>query len=1085
MKVSSIVRLFLRTSRFSRWFFIALHNLVLTSCVWVSAVALAAEQDTILGDHPPKKADTSSTLDYSRQIRPILSSNCFKCHGPDEKERKGELRLDLPESSRQPAASGEIAIIAGRPDKSALMARITTSDPSLQMPPRTSNKSLTAQEIELLRTWIQQGAVYKLHWSYIKPRRPQIPVVQPRQWVRTGIDHFILQRLEGEGLKPATEADRITLLRRLCLDLTGLPPTLEEIDRFLEDDRADAYERVVDRLFASPHFGERMAQDWLDLSRYGDTNGYENDSDRSIWKYRDWVINAFNANMPFDQFAIEQIAGDLILNATPEQRTATGFSRNVTYNEEGGADPDEYMVKYAVDRTNTTAAVFLGMTMGCAECHDHKYDPLSQRDFYSLFAFFNSVDGEKGAQGHDISLPPLLSFPTPEQTETLTRVQKQLVELDLEIQKQLILVRQEDPPGSAADVRPTVPVEYVWVDDALPLGAKPQGSEEEKSWQWGEQPAHQIFSRKLSHTRTAKEISQHSFIGATNGLRIGEDDKLFAYVFLDPKNPPKTVMLQFNDGSWEHRAYWGENLVMFGTDGTASRQSIGPLPTAGEWARLEVKAREIGLSPGTVVNGMSFTQVDGKVYWDKAGLLTQTTQMPLPQDHFSTWEQFELSSPNPPSKLPQPIRESLQVEPKKRSTVQMTDLRNYFVRYVYGKVRETFDPLNKQHEDLKALEAKTNAAIPTTMVMSEMEKRREAFILMRGNYLTPGESVTPNVPAILPPLPADRPANRLGLAYWLVDPENPLTARVTVNRFWKQFFGTGLVKTMEDFGSQGEFPSHVELLDWMATEFMSPCATPISKTADPESGERNWNVKTLLRQIVTSATYRQTSNPGERSLDHDPYNRLLSHGARFRLSAELIRDNALAISGLFNGELGGKSVYPHQPSDFYSDKGRWKWPLSTGRDLYRRGLYTFWRRTTFYPAFQTFDAPTRETCTVDRPRTNTPLQALVTLNDPVFVEASRVFAERIMQEGGDDVPQRLSFGFRLCTARSPRVEELTVLQRIYSTQLAKYRTDPVAAESLVSNGGSPRSPSLPVAELAAWTTVGNVLLNLDETITRE
>ena len=1055
------------------------------SGVWGSLLTLAGAQDTILIEDRPKKDEAPSALDYSRHIRPILSSNCFKCHGPDEKERKAGLRLDLQESLLQRSASGEIAIIPGRPDKSTLMARITTSDPSLHMPPPNSNKTLTAKEIELLQNWIQQGAVYKLHWSYIKPRRPDIPIVQGRRWVQGGIDHFILQRLEMEGLTPASEADRVTLIRRLCLDLTGLPPTLEEIDRFIEDDRPDAYERVVDRLFASPQFGERMAQDWLDLSRYGDTNGYENDSDRSIWKYRDWVINAFNSNMPFDQFAIEQIAGDLILDATPEQRVATGFSRNVTYNEEGGADPDEYMVKYAVDRTNTTAAVFLGMTMGCAECHDHKYDPLSQRDFYSLFAFFNSIEGEKGAQGHDISLPPLISFPTSEQTETLKRVQRQLVELDLEIQKQLALVKQEDPPGTVADVSPNVPVEYVWVDDALPIGAKPQGSEEEKSWQWGEQPAHQVFSRKLSHTRTAKDLSQHLFTGATNGLRIGEDDKLFAYVFLDPKNPPKTVMLQFHNGSWEHRAYWGENLVMSGTDGTASRQLMGPLPTAGEWVRLEVETRQIGLSPGAVVNGMSFTQVDGKVYWDKAGLLTRIPQMPLPQDHFSLWEQFELGLPNPPSKLPQNIRESLQVEPKKRSTVQMTDLRNYFVRYVYGQVREIFDPLNKQQEDLKALETKTNAAIPTTMVMSEMEKRREAFILMRGNYLTPGESVTPNVPAILPPLPADKPANRLGLAYWLVDQDNPLTARVTVNRFWKQFFGTGLVKTMEDFGSQGEFPSHMGLLDWMATEFMSPRTAPNRKTADPESGDMNWNVKSLLRQIVTSATYRQTSNPGEWSLDHDPYNRLLSRGTRFRLSAESIRDNALAISGLLNGELGGKSVYPYQPSDYYSDKGRWKWPLSAGRDLYRRGLYTFWRRTTFYPAFQTFDAPTRETCTVDRPRTNTPLQALVTLNDPVFVEASRVFAQRIMQEGGDDVLPRLSFAFRLCTARSPRVEELDVLQRIYSKQLAKYLTDPVAAESLVSNGGSPRSQDLPIAEFAAWTTVANVLLNLDETITRE
>ena len=1058
---------------------------MLASGVLVSFLALVVAQDTIgTGDNANRVQKTSS-LDYSRQIRPILSSNCFKCHGPDEKERKAGLRLDIHEASLRPAASGEIAIIPGQPDQSTLLARITTNDPSLLMPPANSTKNLTAKEIELLRNWIQQGADYKLHWSYIKPQRPLVPVVQDANWVRAGIDHFILQRLEKEGLKPSSEADRATLIRRLCLDLTGLPPSPQEVDRFVEEDRPDAFERVVDRLLASPHFGERMAQDWLDLARYGDTNGYENDSDRSIWKYRDWVINAFNSNMPFDQFAIEQIAGDLLPNPTPEQRVATGFSRNVTYNEEGGADPDEYMVKYAVDRTNTTATVFLGMTMACAECHDHKYDPLSQRDFYSLFAFFNSIEGEKGAQGHDISLPPLLSFPTSEQSETLANVRRQLTELDSAIQQRLSLVKLEEIPSPGTDVDPNEPFEYVWVDDALPIGAKPQGSEDEKSWQWGEQPAHQVLSRKLSHTRTAKGVAQHQFVDAANGLRISANDKLFTYVFLDAQNPPKTVMLQFYDGAWEHRAYWGENLVLSGTDGSVSRQLLGPLPAAGSWVRLEVDAQTIGLMPGSIVTGMSFTQVDGKVYWDKAGLMAHSPQLPRPQDDPMVWETFELGPPNPPSKLPPPIREILQVAVEKRTDAQKTDLRKYFVQYVYGKVRETFDPLNKQFEELKAQETKTNTAITTTMVMSEMEKRREAFVLMRGNYQTPGEAVTPNVPAILPPLPADKPANRLGLAYWIVDRENPLTARVTVNRYWKQFFGTGLVKTLEDFGSQGEYPSHPEVLDWLALEFMNPSTATKGDTAESAREAAGWNIKSLFRLIVSSATYRQTANPDARFLERDPFNRLLSHGARFRLPAETIRDNALAISGLLNSELGGKSVYPHQPSDFYADKGRWKWPLSTGQDLYRRGLYTFWRRTTFYPSFQVFDAPTRETCAVDRSQTNTPLQALVTLNDPVFVEASRVLAQRIMLEVGDGVPERLRFAFRLCVARPPRENELNVLQRIYAEQLTKYLADQAAAVSLVSNGTAPRPSDLPVAELAAWTTVANVLLNLDETITRE
>ncbi|HVC93423.1 MAG TPA: PSD1 and planctomycete cytochrome C domain-containing protein [Pirellulales bacterium] len=1051
--------------------------------VWGSWLALAVAAEAPDTAAPP-------VVDYSRQIRPILSNNCFKCHGPDEKERQGGLRLDLRDDALKPTTSGAIAVVPGKPDASALLARITAVADDELMPPPGSNQRLSPREIELLRQWIDQGADYKLHWSYATPRRPALPQVTDRNWARTGIDHFILQRLERSGLKPAPEADLVTLIRRLSLDLTGLPPTLEEVDQFVEDAGPDAYQKVVDRLLASPHFGEQMAQDWLDLARYGDTNGYENDSDRSIWKYREWVIKAFNRNTPFDQFTIEQIAGDLLPGATPEQRTATGFSRNVTYNEEGGADPEEYLVKYAVDRANTTATAYLGTTMACAECHDHKYDPFSQRDYYSLLAFFNSVEGEKGAQGHDVPLPPLLAFATPEQAADQERVKTQLAELDARIQQELAQVKLEEAPS--AEFAPSakqcaVPAElreHVWIDDALPSGAAPQGNESEKSWQWGEPPGQPVSSGRLSHGRTAKGMSQHYFTGATHGLRVGDAEKLFAYVFLDPRDPPKTLMLQFNDGSWEHRAYWGENLVSWGVDRTASRRPMGPLPTVGGWVRLEIESQAIGLAPGSVVHGMAFTQVDGKVFWDKTGLLTRTAQAPLPQESLGAWEEFELGPPNPTSKLPKPVLDVLQTARDQRTDAQQAELRNHFVRYVYSKARETFDPINKQYEDLKTQEAKLAGAIPTTMVMSEMAQRRPAFVLVRGNYQTPGEEVTPNVPTILPPLAAGKPANRLGLAYWLVDPENPLTARVTVNRFWKQFFGTGLVKTLEDFGSQGEFPSHPELLDWLAVEFMQPSAG-----ATPGAAESNapaaWDVKRLVKLIVTSAVYRQSSNPQGGPVETDPDNRLLARGARFRMSAEAVRDNALAISGLLNRELGGKSVYPYQPADYYADKGRWKWSQSSGPDLYRRGLYTFWRRTTFYPSFQVFDAPTREFCTVDRPRTNTPLQALVTLNDPVFVEAARVFAQRIIQEGGESASQKLSFAFRLCVARAPRDKELEVLQRLYDEHLATYQADAAASLALVSNGAARRPENLPVAELAAWTAMGNVLLNLDETITRE
>jgi mono/diheme cytochrome c family protein len=1061
-------------------------NVTSAANLWLCMAISAAAADAVL---PAPK------VDYGRHIRPILSNNCFKCHGPDEKERKGNLRLDTREAALKTGASGVFAIVPGKPESSEVVARITASDDGGLMPPRGTNKKLSREEIELIKQWIQQGADYTLHWSYVEPRRPDLPTVQNNAWTRTPIDTFILERLEKAGLKPAPEADPVTLCRRLYLDLAGLPPTVAEVDEFVKSYRTSpdlltsstpkdgsrsaneekAYGAQVDKLLASPHFGERQAQDWLDLSRYGDTNGYENDSERAIWKYRDWVISAFNQNMPFDRFTIEQIAGDLLPGATIDQRTATGFSRNVTYNEEGGADPDEYMIKYAVDRTSTTATVFLGMTMACAECHDHKYDPISQRDFYSLFAFFNSVDGEKGAQGHDVPLPPLLSFATPEQTKTLEHVRSQLAELDKRIAQEIANVNLDASAVSTSDALASQPREHVWIDDALPPGATAHGNEGERSWQWAESAMQPVLSEKFSHTRTAKGLSQHYFIGATAGLRIGPDDKLFAYVFLDPKNPPKTLMLQFNDGSWEHRAYWGEDLVPWGVAETSSRLPQGALPTVGGWVRLEVAAEAVGLSPGAVVHGMAFTQVDGKVVWDKAGLVTRTAQSLTPADSFAVWEKLEYGPPNPPSKLPKPIQDILQVAADKRTKAQQTDLRNHFVRFVYRPLRPKFDPLNKQYDELKALETKTDRTIPTTMVMAEMPKPRPAFVLMRGNYQTPGDAVTPNVPAFLPPLSTGQPANRLGLAQWLVDPKNPLTARVTVNRFWKQFFGTGLVKTLEDFGSQGEFPSHPELLDWLAVEFTSPSVT----------GAKAWDVKALCKLMVTSAAYRQSSNPTARATEIDPLNRLLSHAARFRLSAESIRDNALAISGLLNRQLGGKSVYPYQPTDYYSDKGRWKWTESTGQDLYRRGLYTFWRRTTFYPSFQVFDAPTREYCTVERPRTNTPLQALVTLNDPVFVEAARVLGQRIMQEGGDGVVPKLTFAFRLCVARAPQAKELEVLQRLYEAQLARYQANETAAAALVKNGAAPRPEKLSVPELAAWTAIGNVLLNLDETLTRE
>ena len=839
-----------------------------------------------------EKAPAKAKVDFSRAIRPLLANKCLKCHGPGQQQRASELRLDLRKS-----AIGT-AIVPGRPDQSELVKRITSKDPQKRMPPPESKLELTDPEIALLKAWISDGADYTVHWSFVPPVRPEPPKVAGSGWILSTIDRFVLSRIERAGLKPSPTADRESLIRRLTLDLTGLPPTGSEIDRFLSDKSLRAYERLVDRLLSSQHYGERMAQTWLDLARFGDTNGYENDSERSMWLYRDWVINAFNTNMPFDRFALEQVAGDLLPHASTSQQIASGFNRNTTYNEEGGSDPEEFQVVYAVERASTTGTVFLGLTLGCAQCHEHKYDPISQEEFYSFYAFFNSVDGEKGAQGHDIPLPPLLVLSTPQQKAESQQLVKDLETLDKKIAAEVAKVKLPQPASRTTPPKPT--------------------------------------------------------------------DK-------------------DHDGYFDNQSAW------------------------------ETHAKQHLLS-----------------------------------------------------KLPKAVQNALKVEPGDRDAKQKTTLANHFIRFGYSPARKIFTPLNKRHKTLTDRQGKLKTLTPSTMVMKEMPKRRPAFLLLRGDFQQKGAEVEPNVPAIFKALPEEAPRNRLGLARWLIDPEHPLTARVVVNRLWTRFFGAGLVRTPEDFGVRGEFPTHPGLLDWLAVEFM----------------RIGWNVKALQKQIVMSATYRQASRYDQAIGRRDPYNRLLTRQNRFRLSAESIRDTALAVSGLLDDRIGGPSVYPFQPDGYYSDKGRLKWPQSTGRDLYRRGLYTFWRRTTTYPSFQIFDAPTRELCTVQRPRTNTPLQALVTLNERTFVQAAHALAAGVLRGADNSDTLRLDRAFRVVVGRRPDKSEQKILGGILESQLKHYRRDTKAAQALVAQG-TVDSKGLDPAALAAWTSLANVLLNLDETITRE
>ncbi len=928
---------------------------------------------------------------FSRDIRPLLSDRCYQCHGPDAGQRPTELRLDDHASAVGELASGGAAIVPGDPGQSTLLKRITSKDPQFVMPPPESGKTLAPHEQKLLEAWIRQGAPWGRHWAFEPPNRPTPPAVPSGWTAHNPIDRFIQARLAKAGLAPSPEANKETLIRRVTYDLTGLPPTIAEVDAFLADDSPDAYEKVVDRLLKSPQYGEHMARHWLDAARYGDTHGLHLDNERSLWPYRDWVIDAYNQNLPFDQFTVWQLAGDLLEKPSLEQRIATGFNRCNVTTSEGGSIAEEYRVRYAVDRVETMSTVWMGLTLGCAVCHDHKFDPVSQKEFYGLFAYFSNL-AENPMDGNALLPPPILRITDTAQEQRLKALEAKVAEAEQR--------KQTAGENAVSDV--------VWIDDDLPAGAQASASGSGGSvWNWVAAKELPPASGVKSSHRQSTGLGQHFFTGANPPLTIAQGDKLFAYVYLDPENPPRQIMLQFNDGSWEHRAYWGENQIDWGKDNTVSRKRLGDLPPAGQWTRLEVNPADVGLKPGSKLNGWAFTQFDGAVYWDKAGIITNTVEQAL------------------------------------------------------AAAKSELDAFRN--------------ALPGTMVMQDVGPIKPVYVLTRGQYDKPDKDqpVEPGVPASLGALPEGAPANRLGLAQWLLDERHPLTARVIVNRDWQRYFGTGLVKTAEDFGSQGEWPSHPELLDWLAVEFR-------------ESG---WNVKQFQKLLVMSATYRQSSKVLPIHLQKDPENRLLARGPRYRMDAELVRDTALAASGLLVQQIGGKSVKPYQPSGLweavgYTDSNTARFKQDNGSALYRRSMYIFWKRTAPPPTMATFDAPSREACTVRRTRTNTPMQALALMNDVQFVEAARHLAARVLREGGDTFEARLTHAYRLVTGRRPDAEEQAVCRTLYEQSLARYQQDADAAKKLVATGESPPADDLPADVHAAWTVLGNLLLNLSETITR-
>ena len=1010
-------------------------------------------------------------VEFNQDIRPILSNNCYLCHGPDKNQLQAGLRLDKSDLAKAKLESGHTAIIPKDVAGSSLYARIISQDSNQKMPPNDSGKSLTSAEIEILKQWIEQGAEYQGHWSFIPAVRRDPPATRFTSHIHNEIDRFIFSRLEAEGLEPSAEADKFSLIRRATIDLTGLPPTPAEVDAFQADNSAEAYERVVDRLLMSPRYGEHQGRIWLDAARYGDTHGLHLDNERSMWPYREYVINAFNQNKPFDQFTTEQLAGDLIPNATVDQKVASGFNRCNVTTSEGGSIDDEVLVRYAVDRTEALSTVFLGLTLQCAVCHSHKFDPVSQKEFYSLYSYFYSM-ADAAMDGNALLPPPILKLPTDEHTKKQRELEGQLASIQQAIATELTNTVYVDPwEGSMppADALSVLRQEVIWIDDDLPSGAQPQGDTPWRFVTKGEGP---VFSGEKSSTRTATGLSQHFFTGANPGLKIGEGDVLFAYVFLDPANPPKSIMLQFNDGGWDHRSNWGdEDAIGFGVKNTPSKRIAGALPKTGEWVRLEVRAADVGLPAGAILNGWAFTQSGGTCHWDRAGVVTYATPAPTEFSSQIAWEQSE--RPTPKSTYPGTIQEVLKLDLAKRTADQQKQLRDYFIQNVNTGTRATFAALQGKIAEINKQKGDVEATIPATLVSQDLPQPRETFVLVRGAYDKKAEKVDRGVPAVLPPLPEGVPNNRFGLAKWLVAPNHPLTSRVIVNRYWQQFFGTGIVKTAEDFGAQGTWPTHPELLDWLATEFI----------------QTGWDVKRMHKLIVMSGTYRQTAKVSPALLNRDPENLLLARGPRFRYDAEVIRDSILFSSGLLVERAGGKSVKPYQPEGIWEavafvGSNTRDFKPDAGESLYRRSLYTFWKRTAPPPSMSTFDAPSRENCTVRRPRTNTPLQALALMNDKQYIDAARKLAERMLKEGGTTPEQRLTYGFRWMTARPPSVRELEVLKKTLDNETAVFQSDKSAAEKLLAYGDSPRDMNLEISEYAAWTMIANLLINLDETITK-
>lgn len=1034
-------------------------------------------------------------IDFNFHVRPILSDRCFSCHGPDENARKAELRLDLEETAFAKLVSGEgFAFKAGRPHQSLAIERILSEDPERMMPTPESNLTMTDEEKAILIKWVEQGAKWKDHWAFLPPKAAELPEVEHSSWpVANPIDQFVYEKLEENGLEPNQSADKERLLRRVYLDLTGLPPDVDAIDAFLADDQPDAYQRVVDQLLASDANAERLALDWMDLSRYADSHGLHADGYRLMWPWRDWIIDAFRKNMPYDEFVTWQLAGDLLPNATTEQKLATAFNRNHPMTAEGGAIDEEFRLNYVFDRAETVATAFLGLTLNCARCHDHKFDPVSQDEYYSFTAFFNNIK-ELGMTGDDGNYGPMLLLPEPETEQKLKAIKAEIGV------RETALKNTSEQAGAIAEFiqqlpdlyQPGKPTAYFPLDDlqerdghsivdrnpnSISPGVPKQvpgkygkalsftGNYDELALKGtGLKEVHEPFSASLWVNNTKQEK------GRTQTLMGNSGDKNNFWrgweFYLDEHNRLNLRLINSLPHNYLH-VHTQDSIplntwtqVAFTYDGLSKAAGVS-LYINGKQVASETKFDRLYKSIFPITNGAhlpdrnralrvaksyrSFTGENGAFLGSLDEIRYYNNQL-TPLDIALLAGDLTISS--------------IKKDPDQYETL------------LHDHMRLKLPATQKIQQELRQLlKNKMEVINPVreVMVMEEMKQNRPMYVYDRGAYDAPTHQVSMDTPEQLPAFPDELPRNRLGLAQWLFQPDHPLTARVTVNRYWQMLFGKGLVDTPQDFGVQGSLPSHPALLDWLALEFQN-------------SG---WDVKALLRTIVLSNTYQQSSTPSPAAKEKDPDNRLLARAPSYRLPAELIRDNALAASGLLVQQVGGESVRPYQPKGLWIEKGTFSHALLTykvtkGDSLYRRSLYTFVKRTSPHPFMTTFDAPPREVCIVKRENTNTPLQALILMNDPQFVEASRALAERMQTAGGDGLEDQLVYAFRMVTGRRPKAKELALFEELYQKQLSRFQAHPDEAAELLTVGEFEHTPDLDVSNTAALAMVANTMFNHDE-----